>query len=431
MFNQKILLPHQYYYPHIDLLRDRSSAELKKSFAQELDRNRGADTMLYVHFPFCDSKCRFCGFDKEYNLDAINGYVEKVIAELEYYAPYGFSINNIHFGGGSPSLIPPFLLARILAVIRKNYDMLPNAAINMEGSSTSLYQPEMIAFLLDENITRVSTGVQTFYRPLRDFFEIEATLEEVYLTLETLRKNNINVFVDILYGYPDYGFERTPKQIVEQDLKTAMRLDVGGIDYSHLYPMKNKLEPSIKDGAVQLPSTSELLAMMDHDMAMLEEGGYRQETSYGFVKRGDIIMETSYYGGEDNVSNCLAIGSGAFGLIGRCKYRNPLYHAYVTLPTPSYSQIKVLTDQQMNYMQIVGFPKVLRLNKSQFEHSACREVFLPKLSKLMEAGLLAEVSDAYVLTKKGRLYVDNIYYDLLDDAERRIVDRQLSIIKYD
>lgn len=431
MFDKKILLPHQYYYPHIDLLRNRSSVDLRKSFAEELEVNRGASSMLYVHFPFCDSKCRFCGFDKEYNLDAIKMYTDKIIAELEYYSQYGFSINNIHFGGGTPSLIPPFLLSKILASIRKNYDILPDADINMEGSSTSLYKPEMIEFLLNEKITRISTGVQTFYSPLRKFFEIKATLEEVYLTLETLRNNNINVFVDILYGYPDYGLGMSPEQIVEQDLKTAMQLEVGGIDYSHLYPLKNKLEPTIRDGTYHLPATNALLAMMEKNITMMEEGEYHQETSYGFVNHGNIIMETSYYGGEDNVSNCLAIGSGAFGLIGKCKYRNPLYHAYVTLPTPSYSQIKILTEQQMDYMQIVGFPKVLRLYKAQLERSAYREVFLPKLEKFIENGLLDEQTDAYVLTKKGRLLVDNMYYYMLDIEERRLIDQQLSVITFE
>lgn len=430
MFNKKILLPHQYYYPHIDLLRDRSSAELRKSLAEELESNHGAGTMLYVHFPFCDSRCRFCGFDKEYNLEAITMYADKIISELEYYSQYGFSINNIHFGGGTPSLIPPFLLRKILATVHKNYDILPGADINMEGSSTSLYKPEMIEFLLNEKITRVSTGVQTFYRPLREFFEIKATLEEVYLTLETFRKNNINVFVDILYGYPDYGLGMPPEDITEQDIRTAMKLGAGGIDYSHLYPLKNKLEPSVRDGTYNLPKTDRLLSMMKKHMEIMEENGYHQETSYGFVKHGNIIMETSYYGGEDDVSNCLAIGSGAFGLIGRCKYRNPLYHAYMTLPTPSYSQIKVLTDKQMDYMQIVGFPKVLRLYKAQLEKSAYREEFLPKLERLMADGLLDEQPNAYVLTKKGRLLVDNIYYYMLDDTERSIIDEQLAVITF-
>ena len=84
-----------------------------------------------------------------------------------------------------------------------------------------MYREDIIQFILDEKIARVSTGIQTFYQPLRELFAQKATLDEVYLTLETLKKNHIIVHGDILYGYPCFPQLGKEEDIVnEAECKT-------------------------------------------------------------------------------------------------------------------------------------------------------------------------------------------------------------------
>lgn len=65
MFDKKILLPHQYYYPHMDLFEDKSTVKKEEKFFTELNSEvKPGDASIYIHIPFCDSKCAFCGFDK-------------------------------------------------------------------------------------------------------------------------------------------------------------------------------------------------------------------------------------------------------------------------------------------------------------------------------------------------------------------------------
>lgn len=82
MFEKKILLPHQYYYPALELMKDRVTNESREEFLKSIPHGNKR-VLLYVHFPFCDSHCAFCGFDKRYNLDEIKQYIcPNVDAEL-------------------------------------------------------------------------------------------------------------------------------------------------------------------------------------------------------------------------------------------------------------------------------------------------------------------------------------------------------------
>lgn len=428
--DKKILLPHQYYYPYMDFRDDRSTPEKREEFLSSL-QNVHRDVMIYIHFPFCDSRCAFCGFDKKYDLDEINHYVDHLLGELSFYSQFDFTVKNIHIGGGTPTLIPAKLLTEVLDYIRNNYSCDSGMDINIEGSATSIYKDEIIDFLKSNNITRASVGVQTFNPKLREVFNTKATLDEVELTLDTLRENDIKVFTDILFGYPDFGIGISPKENVKNDLKRAIEFGVAGIDFSHIYPYGNKLSELIKERGLSNPSTAQLLDLMEECMDYMEGNGYHQETSYGFVKEGRIIIETSYYGGIHDVVDTLAVGSGSFGLIGDYKYRNPQYGGYMKMATPSFVQIKKLTEEQKENMEIVGFPKVLRLMKSQLQDSETAKRFLPKLEFLKSQGLIDETDNCYKVSRLGRLFVDNIYYYMLEDKEQEALDEFVKVVEFD
>ena len=363
MFTKKILLPHQYYYPSLEMIKDWVTAEKRENFIHYLNEGK-KEVLLYIHFPFCDSHCAFCGFDKRYNFEEIEKYVERLKEELGFYAQFGYKIQNIHFGGGTPTLVPGKLLKSIIDFVKENYDCSADMDINIEGSATSIYHDDIIEFIKDCNITRTSVGVQTFNKKMREVFQIQASLDQVYLTLSTLKKNDIGVFVDILFGYPDFRVGDTPEEIVKSDLKEAMRLKVEGIDFSQIFPYGNKLSKIIKEKGLTFPSTKAIISHMQECMEMMENNGYHQETSYGFVRKGRIIMETSYYGGMESVTDTLAIGCSAFGLLNGYKYRNTMYSGYMRHDIPSYLHIKQLSESQMDQMNIVSFSKLLQLSKA-------------------------------------------------------------------
>lgn len=114
--------------------------------------------------------------------------MKRLKEELAFYAQFGYTIQNIHFGGGTPTLVPGELLKSIIAFVKENYEYSSNMDINIEGSATSIYRDDIIQFIKDCSVTQTSVGVQTFDSRMREVSQTQATLDQVYLTLSTLKK---------------------------------------------------------------------------------------------------------------------------------------------------------------------------------------------------------------------------------------------------
>lgn len=430
MYSKKLLIPHQYYYPNMNFIADRATDKKRTELFNAISNlDVGKKATIYVHIPFCNSKCAFCSFDKEYNLDEMEVYVNKVVDEIKSYANLvkdKYQIQSIHFGGGTPTLLPAILLQRIIDCIKENYNLAEDAAIDIEGSATTLYRDDIIDFILFNKITRVSFGVQSFDQRIRQCMNMKATREDVFYTLDILKKNGIISFIDVLYGYPDFGVGDL-KKIFVSDIKTAIDADVGGIEFGQMYPFKNQLEKIVKDNNLRLPTSSEIIEMIELGTEMMTSAGYTQTTYSGFTKKGKIILETSYFGGIDEMPDCIACGCGAFGNIAGIKYRNVSYNLYMEEKLPCYSQIKKMTKEQIENMQIVGFPKVLVLNKALFKTETIWDRFRDKFYKLIAEGYVIERENYFELTKLGKNYIDNIYWDLLEDSEKSNIEKYLSL----
>lgn len=131
MFDKKILLPHQYYYPHMDLFEDKSTVKKEEKFFTELNSEvKPGDASIYIHIPFCDSKCAFCGFDKVKNTTEIMQYKEKVIEEIHNYAEKEYiqhlTVSVIHIGGGTPTILPRDVFNDILNAAKENFNVSDN-----------------------------------------------------------------------------------------------------------------------------------------------------------------------------------------------------------------------------------------------------------------------------------------------------------------
>src|SRR5437660_5825649 len=88
---------------------------------------------LYIHFPFCLSICPYCDFDRQATgFGRIDVYLEAVEHELEQYAGAGERVHSIFFGGGTPSLMTPEQVERVLTAARRTFRVMPGAEITLE-----------------------------------------------------------------------------------------------------------------------------------------------------------------------------------------------------------------------------------------------------------------------------------------------------------
>jgi coproporphyrinogen III oxidase-like Fe-S oxidoreductase len=215
--------------------------------------------------------------------------------------------------------------------------------------------------------------------------------------------------------------------ILKADIKTAIAQGLDGVELGQMYPFKNELERIVKMRNLRLPYDGEVIEMIELATDMLLEAGYVQSTYSGFTRQGKIILETAYFGGIEEMPDCIAMGSGAFGSICGFKYRNASYGVYMSQNTPCYGQLKEMTQEQVENMQIVGFPKVLVLNKGLLQKEGVWERFRTKFESLQGDGYIAENENSFYLTKKGKRYIDNIYWYLLEETEKEVLKNDITI----
>jgi len=126
---------------------------------------------VYVHFPFCITKCTYCAFvTRSYTAEQATRYVAALEAELHHFHdtcaafPLAFATyqaDTLYFGGGTPSRMTPAQLARLLAACRATFDFLPEAEVTLEFNPGDA-NPERLEAYRNLGINRLSLGVQSF-----------------------------------------------------------------------------------------------------------------------------------------------------------------------------------------------------------------------------------------------------------------------------
>ena len=161
---------------------------------------------IYVHVPFCRSKCQYCDF---YSLTAkndklIDGYLDATcthIKEAGMLAP-GYKVDTIYFGGGTPSFFGADGMATILTAIRRSFDVDNNAEITFEANPDSV-SDSLLRRLRAEGFNRVSLGVQCDDDEILKKLGRPHTYAQAVTAYQRIRKAGYrNVSIDLMYGLP-------------------------------------------------------------------------------------------------------------------------------------------------------------------------------------------------------------------------------------
>lgn len=157
---------------------------------------------LYLHIPFCASRCIYCGFYSTVDFDLRQRYVDALCQEMTM-RPSTEPIKTIYLGGGTPSQLTPAQLKQLFLYIYKVYptDAVEEVTLECNPDDVSEAFADAIAHL---PINRVSMGVQTFDDARLRFLHRRHRAEQVELAVERLRHAGIsNISIDLIYGFPD------------------------------------------------------------------------------------------------------------------------------------------------------------------------------------------------------------------------------------
>ncbi|HEV2415595.1 MAG TPA: radical SAM family heme chaperone HemW [Candidatus Dormibacteraeota bacterium] len=160
---------------------------------------------LYVHIPFCKHKCGYCDFNAYAGMDRlIPDYVEALQREL-IFARERFpfqQLETVYLGGGTPSLLPADLAARLLDFIRRNFDVAPDAEVTLEANPGSTDEARLQAWL-GGGVNRLSLGVQGFDRRALAVLERKTDAAQATHAFAIAREAGFaNVSIDLIYAVP-------------------------------------------------------------------------------------------------------------------------------------------------------------------------------------------------------------------------------------
>lgn len=251
-------------------------------------------TGLYIHIPFCASRCVYCGFYST-TLPALrDAYVDALCQELTLRAeelPADEAITTIYLGGGTPSQLTTDQLDRLFSYIYKVYRS-QSVEVTMECNPDDI-TPAFADWIAQSPIDRISMGAQTFSDDRLRLLRRRHTAAEVRRATTLLRQAGIrNISIDLMFGFPgetlaDWG----------QDIDEALRLGVEHISaYSLMYEEGTTLHRWLSEGRIQEIDDDLSLRMYDCLVDRLTAAGYRHyEISNFALPQRESRHNSSYW----------------------------------------------------------------------------------------------------------------------------------------
>lgn len=253
---------------------------------------------IYVHVPFCRSKCQYCDF---YSLTAkddrvMDGYLNAIVAHIKEtgaLAP-GYKVDTIYFGGGTPSFFGADGLATILSAIRRNFDVDHNAEITFEANPDSV-SDTLLKRLKAEGFNRVSLGIQCADDEILKKLGRPHNFDQARSAVQRIRKAGFrNLSVDLMYGLPNQtlaGWRDTLEKVLNLNPE---HISCYGLKVEEGTPLYEYRE------FCNLPGDDDQADMYLAACEMLRSYGFRQYEISNFARKGLYSRHNMKYwtGGE-------------------------------------------------------------------------------------------------------------------------------------
>ncbi|MGZ6142189.1 MAG: radical SAM family heme chaperone HemW, partial [Myxococcales bacterium] len=276
---------------------------------------------VYVHFPYCLSKCPYCDFaSRAEKVIPQERYTEAVLRELSVRAKEfaGREAISVYFGGGTPSLWDPPQFARVLREIRSLWKVLPEAEITLEANPGTTDEERFAAFR-QAGANRLSIGVQSFAPAQLVSLGRKHTPHDAVRAYQTAcRAGFTNVSLDLIHGA-----EAQTRDGAARDAASAVAL---GPEHISCYALtlvglaeEVPMAKAVHRGEIALPDDDAAAAMGESVRAELVKGGYARYEISNYARPGFEAVHNSLYwrGGEYAAAGCGACGFRRKGGGGR------------------------------------------------------------------------------------------------------------------
>ncbi|RTL48458.1 MAG: oxygen-independent coproporphyrinogen III oxidase [Rhodocyclaceae bacterium] len=421
--------PRYTSYPTADRFVEAFDAEAYKSWlGRRAVGGVGAVSRplsLYVHIPFCNTICYYCGCNKIITKDHSRSakYIEYLGKEfaLQTAALGGpRDVVQLHWGGGTPTFLAREETIQLMDLIRSHFNLLPNGEYSIEVDPRKVDR-ENVRLLAEQGFNRMSVGVQDFEPAVQAAVNRIQTLEETKLVIDAAREFGFkSISVDLIYGLPKQNvisFNRT----IDEVLKLSPdRLSI--YNYAHL---PGHFKPQRRINEADLPSADAKLQILQLAIRRLTEAGYVFIGMDHFAKPDDELavaqrqgrLHRNFQGYSTYAeADLLAFGVSSIGKVGSTYSQNfrtleEYYDALDRDVLPIMRGLELTADDLLRRSIIQALMCHFELSIESIEIGHLinfRQYFAPELTSLREmeeAGLL-EITDQWItVLPKGRMLV--------------------------
>ena len=353
---------------------------------------------LYIHLPFCLSKCAYCDFDS-LPLEAAGGieaalrYLDAINIELDLRAAsskfHRGPVATIYLGGGTPTILPPERLAALLARLRARFPLAPEAEITIEANPGTVDQAKITA-LLEAGVNRFSLGVQSFNDAvLRTLGRAHTAAEAVQAIADLRAAGCANLNLDLIYGNPNQSLADWQDTLQQALAAQPEHISAYGLSVEEGTP----LAADIESGRLPDPDEELYTEMYATTAETLLAAGYHHYAISNFSRPGFHCLHNRRYW-----ANAEYLGLGASAHSYRCGVRwNNLQHSAIYTEWLSRGILPVARAEALSAERRLGETLMLGLRcvEGVVEEQvaadcglAPREVFGKEIQLLCDEGLL-------------------------------------------
>ncbi|MBR2214754.1 MAG: heme anaerobic degradation radical SAM methyltransferase ChuW/HutW [Selenomonadaceae bacterium] len=397
-----------------------------KAMEETADRRR--DYAIYVHIPFCQTRCLYCGFYQHATRQEVeDDYVQQLVAEIKRDTAFPqlktATISSIFIGGGTPTSLTPTNVSSVLNALRDNLNLAADCEITLEGRIHDVV-PEKIAAWLAGGVNRISLGVQSFDTQIRRYVGRIDDRETVLARLKNLLAHDVTVIVDLIYGLPGQDMAKWL-----EDVATLEESGVHGMDLYQLniFPGGN-LEKAVQKGTV--PPCADIAGQADMYGAAREYllgRGYerlslchwrkdkREGSRYNSMAKSGAVVYPFGCGAGGNVSGLSFMLERHLDPYMEAMQRGQkpfMMMAHQVEPHLQHLSNQIIDNLERGYLH---FGELLRQEPRLQE---VRQV----LAHWEENGLMTHTGSDYTLTPIGEFWYINMTQSLLECSQAIVED---------
>ena len=361
----------------------------------------------YVHIPFCKSRCAYCDFFSTTQSARREAYVDALLCEIALRR--NGTASTIYLGGGTPSVLPPDAIRRIIQAIDSSPS--PSVEITMEANPGDLTIDTLNA-LRAVGINRLSIGIQSFQNDLLRLIGRRHNAQQAQQAVRDAQQAGFrNISIDLMYGLPGQSFEQW-----KTDIEIALCLNVQHIScYCLSYETGTRLTRLLQRGEIKEQDDDTLNTMYDYLCEQLALHGYEHYEVSNFALPHYRSQHNSCYWADKSY---IGFGAGAHSYDAERRIRswnvsdleqyiaamNDTNHRFAAEQVLEQEQI---TDDQHRMEQIMlglrtssGVPQTLITDS-------------PALHRYLEEDMIRIANRHYIATQKGIHLLNRIIEDLV------------------